>query len=208
MKRRNLLLILSFLSITGTYAQISNYNVIIDSIRFSEQVTFEIDVNFGDSLNFEFFDLKGFRIAHLLKEPIYKSEHFTMKIESINNGVYVTSLKVNSERMNNRLLHDGDAKNTTINLKVEVLELGFDRLTVYPNPATSSDLNVIIESSEQSIRLKIYNLEGKKLLAKRLINSTGIINEEIDISTLGQGQYLIMIVSKNGKTTQRFIKNR
>ena len=57
--------------------------------------------------------------------------------------------------------------------------------------------------------LEILDPGGKKLLEHDLTTSaTGHIREEIDISMLDPGQYFIRLSSRDGSTTQRFIKDR
>ena len=163
-------------------------------------------MDYGDTVSFRLYDLAGKVQAQLTKKPIYKPEKFNLEIESLNNGPYITLTYINSQKITNGILHQGTTKNVVIELNISVRNFERDGFIIYPNPATSSNLTVEIKSASPRIRLEIYSLQGERLIEKDFINPTGRIKSQLDISMLIQGQYIVIIKSNNGNTTQRFIK--
>ena len=72
----------------------------------------------------------------------------------------------------------------------------FSDLTVYPNPA-SDVLNVTIDLATN---YTIVDNQGQLITADKLSN------QQVDISALNSGIYAILINTKNGTTTRRFVK--
>jgi hypothetical protein len=71
---------------------------------------------------------------------------------------------------------------------------------VYPNPASNS-LNVISTNVDLE-SYEIYDIQG------RMINSNLFIStNQVDISQLQSGMYLIKLISQYGETVKRFVKN-
>ena len=71
---------------------------------------------------------------------------------------------------------------------------------IYPNP-TKSILN--IENAENSM-IEIYDLLGRVVLSKNNIS----LNEQLNVSTLSTGTYLIKISNENKVITDKFIVNK
>ncbi|MCG8390195.1 MAG: T9SS type A sorting domain-containing protein [Cytophagales bacterium] len=190
------------------YSQAPGYPVEIDSSLFTEQVTFTVEVGFGDSLNFQCFTISGYRIAHLSKRRIYQPKKFVLDIDSMTTGTYISSVEINAERIAKRLIRDSRKQQARIILDVRVRESPSDQLVVYPNPA-SFILHVEIMSLADEATLEILDPGGKKRFEHDLTTSaTGHIREEIDISVLDPGQYFIRLSSRDGSITRRFIKDR
>ena len=74
-----------------------------------------------------------------------------------------------------------------------------NKFVVYPNPA--SDL-LTIEAKNAIDSVSITNLLGQTILGKTASNSV----ENIDISTLQSGVYLVKVVSEGQSNVQRFVK--
>ncbi|NMH89212.1 T9SS type A sorting domain-containing protein [Flavivirga algicola] len=88
----------------------------------------------------------------------------------------------------------------TLNVQSDILA---NELNIYPIPAQ----NIITISSETSLGLqnvKLFNLQGKLILSKKL--DTNSNTNAIDISLMPSGLYLMHISSKNGFATKRIIK--
>ena len=75
---------------------------------------------------------------------------------------------------------------------------GPDRINVFPNPATN---NIYISNLATASTLKIYDINGKLVLEKKVSN-----NEQLNISTLTKGVYQIKFENKNFSETRKFIK--
>ena len=76
----------------------------------------------------------------------------------------------------------------------------FNNLVIYPNPA-SSILN--IDNAENST-IEVYDLLGRVILSRTNIS----LKEQLNVSTLNSGTYLIRISNENKVVTDKFIINR
>jgi hypothetical protein len=82
-----------------------------------------------------------------------------------------------------------------ITIATGINESTLSNVIVSPNPAT----NVLnIASDEQTVKVEIYSINGA------LISSGN--QKTIDISSLNQGMYLLMVQTDKGSTQTRFIK--
>ena len=72
--------------------------------------------------------------------------------------------------------------------------------TISPNPATD---RINVRSTESKLTINIYNVEGKKIMTKELLNGNGTL----EISKLGRGTYVMTAESNGTKIeTKKFIK--
>ena len=71
-------------------------------------------------------------------------------------------------------------------------------LTIYPNPVTDNQLNILFNGTDVK-EIRIYNLQGV------LINRQPF-DVSIDVSYLKSGMYLIEIATNNKNFIQKFIK--
>ncbi len=72
-------------------------------------------------------------------------------------------------------------------------------LIIYPNP-TKNELNISsIEEFEEAI-YTVFDVSGKRVMNAKLIQNN------IDVSTLNAGNYILRIVSGNRIKSQKFIK--
>lgn len=76
-------------------------------------------------------------------------------------------------------------------------EITEGEINIYPNPATST---LRISSSEMINEVAIYNLQGQ------LIQTENGNVQSLNISNLAPGSYIARIVTENGITNKRFIK--
>ena len=76
----------------------------------------------------------------------------------------------------------------------------FSNLVIYPNPATSI-LN--IDNAENST-IEVYDLLGRVILSRTNIS----LKEQLNVSSLNSGTYLIRITNDNKVITDKFIINR
>lgn len=92
----------------------------------------------------------------------------------------------------------------------KLIEVSYDNLAtnevekndvlIYPNPAKNS---LFIKSKDIILGYEIYSLEGRKLLSKE--QKIGLDN--IDVSKLSVGNYLLKLKMQKGEKTFKFIKN-
>ena len=68
---------------------------------------------------------------------------------------------------------------------------------MYPNPVRN---NLFIKSKDEILKIEIYNLLAKKIIEKKNSN-------QVNLSSLKPGIYLVKILYKNGSVTKQVIKN-
>ncbi|WP_292008947.1 T9SS type A sorting domain-containing protein [Chryseobacterium sp.] len=89
-----------------------------------------------------------------------------------------------------------EASNNAVLAVSENGVLGKKEISIYPNPA-SDILNISSESKVNKV--EIYDMSGKKVNA-------GLNGDQVNISNLAPGNYIINIETKDEKTSRRFIK--
>ena len=72
-----------------------------------------------------------------------------------------------------------------------------DRINIYPNPAKN---NIYISNIKENTQIKIYDINGKKLLENKISNK-----EKIDISSLSKGVYQIKFENTNFYETRKLV---
>lgn len=89
--------------------------------------------------------------------------------------------------------------NSASSLSVKSVEINGEA-SVYPNPA-KDQLNV--KSPNEIVELHVFNMAGQKVLSQK---SSGK-NQQLNISVLTTGNYILQTIDKNGNSTStRFIK--
>jgi len=78
-------------------------------------------------------------------------------------------------------------------------------ISVYPNPATGLFKLQVKASRAQAYELGIFDLGGKQVKAQRLYAVPGINTEQIDVSGLLPGFYMVRVSAHNGVYTQKLI---
>ncbi len=78
---------------------------------------------------------------------------------------------------------------------------------IHPNPAQSTLYLNVISGTKQSISYTVYNYFGTQVVTQSLGASQRILNQEIDLSELNNGLYLIRINIGNEVVNKQFFKN-
>ena len=73
------------------------------------------------------------------------------------------------------------------------------KVSVYPNPANNF---VTISSSVDINKIELYNLLGKKV-----INTSKLVNDKLDVSSIAKGVYLMKLTSGKSVISRKLIKN-
>ncbi len=84
-----------------------------------------------------------------------------------------------------------------------------DKAYLYPNPTNGNTINLkAYLEQDTNVVLDIYDIQGRTVLSKNLeTQKQGELNQELNISSLNQGTYILKINYDNQKTeTIRFIK--
>ena len=91
-----------------------------------------------------------------------------------------------------KLFQTGTPPTTGINNNELNKEISF-----FPNPAKDS-FTFNYSNVKQGTQLTIYNLEGKAMLTKELLN----VSSEVDVSTLNKGVYFVRVKQNNKEVYQ------
>ncbi len=85
-------------------------------------------------------------------------------------------------------------------------EVSSNSISIYPNPAIStitvSELSSVV--SDKAITLSITDVSGNSVLTKSI--EPTLNSATIDVSSLSNGAYVMVIQSSNGKVVKRFLK--
>lgn len=86
-------------------------------------------------------------------------------------------------------------------------EVDFERLTIYPNPATN-ELNFTLKDNSNTIQLEVFDITGKKVKTEHFSNQEkGEFKKSIDISDLKSGLYFCKFKSGDKQVMRKFIKH-
>ncbi|WP_033956617.1 S8 family serine peptidase [Psychroserpens jangbogonensis] len=89
-----------------------------------------------------------------------------------------------------------------LEIGLSLAEEEFVRFKVFPNPV-SNILNIQIPTSAEPTNLKIYNVLGKLVLEKNIIQS----ETKLDLSLMASGVYMMSFESNKGSKTFKLIKS-
>ena len=80
------------------------------------------------------------------------------------------------------------------------------KLFIYPNPAKDEiEVNYFLSEEDDKIELQIFDMQGRSVLGSILSGKKDINKNTIDISTLGNGQYILQLLSPNILERSNFI---
>ncbi len=127
--------------------------------------------------------------------PIVDTTVYFTRVGNLINKIKFTQYYNGSDRhviVFNKSRYDGLSANETIKNKLQV--------SVFPNPATEQ-LFITLDSKTKNAEVIISNLSGKAIINAALQNQNNI-----DISGLQIGMYMLTINTENGSETVKFIK--
>ena len=76
-------------------------------------------------------------------------------------------------------------------------------VSIYPNP-NNGEFTLSLNSASGKVNVGIYDIRGR-LILDRVISNTGIVNENINLTNVQSGVYLIAIQDGNRKTTKKIV---
>lgn len=130
----------------------------------------------------------------------YKLEVYDAYGDGINSGYGAGYVKVFDNNSNQIVYSDGQF-GAQFNYYIyadspSAIEENLDELSIYPNPANSM-LN--IQSSTQIQSVELFNIQGQLVIKEGNVN-------QINVSSLTNGVYMIRIATDNGVKVQKFVK--
>jgi len=79
----------------------------------------------------------------------------------------------------------------------------FEQFAVYPNPSNGK-FNIVLSTTDK-VNVQLFDMRGRSVYTK-LYNSTGIsFNQQIDLSSLSSGVYILNVESNGKKDARRII---
>jgi hypothetical protein len=75
-------------------------------------------------------------------------------------------------------------------------------LSLFPNPASKS-ITLNIENYNGPVQIKVYDLQGKMLIASNLSVTNSNVN--LNISSLNSGLYLVRVTNKDGERVVKLV---
>lgn len=103
----------------------------------------------------------------------------------------------------------GDVEFTFEDVTSQLNTVAFDAensFSIYPNPSSDKQINVLVESEDANQTVEIYNLLGKKVYTTQLQNA-GFTNQRLNLSQLANGSYIVKYQAGSHSTTQKLILN-
>jgi hypothetical protein len=82
-------------------------------------------------------------------------------------------------------------------LRVGIQENLFNEVKIYPNPVGDY---IQLSNITDKVNIEIYNMQGKLMLRKK------VTNEQVNISDISRGSYILKIISKNDVLAKAFVK--
>jgi len=79
-------------------------------------------------------------------------------------------------------------------------------INVYPNPFTGSITVEMNLTQKESVEFILYNVMGQMVYEKNISEQGGLINQQIDLSLLSEGIYLLKVNEGNTYFTKKIIK--
>ncbi|MDY0143981.1 MAG: T9SS type A sorting domain-containing protein [Bacteroidales bacterium] len=132
----------------------------------------------------------------------YSAQYYCFKINPSGSSFFVPQAVINNLVYPSDVVDNGQGGynfNTSPQTTTKLRQIGNDDgISIYPNPAKTK---IYFSNPEDVISINLYNSIGELVLSEK-IN----MNNNIDISKLQSGFYLLIMTTLKGETTNRIIK--
>jgi glucose/arabinose dehydrogenase len=106
----------------------------------------------------------------------------------------------------NPVAKSGTAKTSSAKVVAAPEEIVSTGTIIYPNPVANSFTILTATEKPSTISVLLYNFTGNQVLSKEFKNIQGQFQENIDISTIPSGTYVLKIKKGDSVETQKIIK--
>ena len=79
-------------------------------------------------------------------------------------------------------------------------------LRIFPNPS-NGNFNLYVGKGDKTIDISIFDLQGQKVYADRILSTFGSITKEINLSDLSKGIYYLRLTSENVTQVEKIVIN-
>ncbi len=81
----------------------------------------------------------------------------------------------------------------------------FEDLSIFPNP-TDGMLNIhFIMNESQMVKIEILSLNGETIYCKDLGNFNGVVDKQLDLSSLAKGIYVLRLINDTGTINEKIV---
>jgi hypothetical protein len=133
----------------------------------------------------------------------------TAALSSFNNAVLTVADLVTGEYTFQLTVTDNNGATSTATVKVKVMDnlRSNESILLYPNPAHDI-LNVRLTSdSNGTVKVNIYDMNGKLVHASQMEKQQNYIDQPIDVNRLAGGMYVLQaVIGSNKIMLSKFIK--
>ncbi len=182
--------------------------LLIATDRYASETTFKIFKEDGSVLlsggPWNNLAASGTTLRYFAIQPptagCYKLEVYDAYGDGINSGYGAGYIKV-FDNNSNQIVYSNGQFDSQFNYYINAnypssIEENLDELSIYPNPA---DNLLNIQSSTQIQSVEILNIQGQLIIKEGNVN-------QINVSSLTNGVYMIRIATNNGVKVQKFVK--
>lgn len=162
-----------------------------DSFKIGEgAVTIQIGT-ISDAEDFDTFTAIG-DLLTLTAEP----DGYSIEIPSLNNNIRLAFQIIADTPHHAAIIDNVELTGTLGNINFN--KTGF---SIYPNPSADKNITVVLNNDIEKTNLSIYNITGAKVFETALRSNT----QQINLSSLTSGMYIIKLQARNYTETKKLI---
>jgi len=173
----------------------SNDTLFINPNPFDSIAVIQFTIANNDTIWLDIYNVIGSPIKTFYNATVLPSGSYSITLngDSIPDGIYFATLKINSTKiLSKKLIKQTNAVGLKENDALQNIKL-------YPNPTTST-INIVDENNQ----LQNATIQIKNYLGQLVYNSS--FTSQIDLRNLSAGMYFFTVEHKNSKKTVKIIK--
>ncbi|MEO0473700.1 MAG: T9SS type A sorting domain-containing protein, partial [Bacteroidota bacterium] len=94
---------------------------------------------------------------------------------------------------------------SNVSIEEELAAAGIDAITAYPNPTQGMlEIEIVLEKAEE-LSLSLFSPQGQ-LITKQAAGKVQQYQQQLDLSQLAAGVYLLQIATEQGTAFKRIVK--
>ncbi len=154
----------------------------------------------------EFTNYKWYRNGELILESIEADTLFLENISYADTGVYTCTA-------DNSLIYFVNLHRRPVHITIDtgtniIVQTGIKKeINIYPNPATDN-INIAAIGFKGNLNLTIYDIKGREIISSTVYLNKYGQKDEVDISSLEQGIYIVEVRNSIENFTEKLIINK
>lgn len=93
-------------------------------------------------------------------------------------------------------------------MEINLLNNGKETITLFPNPS-SGIVNFSFNSETKTIStVSVLDITGKQVYSNKINLKEGVNQQELNLTSLQNGMYFVVIQSDNAKSYGKFVKTK